>query len=203
MANNFCSNCGASLSQGSKFCRNCGAKIEADSSKSQNEPGDSLSNLQLTIPASFKKGLVVQKSCTLVFTDNRMIVALTDRKMMNDHIASVREEAKGQGFMKKTAAVMKAGYSFSDRYYKMSVDNIIAESPDNFSIGYDSVQSARYKRGTTSYGADDTSTSTPPSLTLKTTTGKLVFLFTTGYRSKELIALLNRVFAGRYKGPKR
>ena len=99
---------------------------------------------------------------------------------------------------------MKAGYTFSDRYYNMSANDIIRENPDNFSLSYSRIQTIRFKRGTTSYGYDDTTTtSTPPSLTVKAVDGKFSFTFTTGFKTKELIAVLNSTFPGRYKGPKR
>jgi hypothetical protein len=122
---------------------------------------------------------------------------------MNNHIANVKEQAKGTGFMKKTAAVMKAGYTFSERYYSMSASEVMSENHDNFRVSFNTIQSIRYKRGTVSYGADDMSSSSPPSMTMKTTTGKYVFTFSTTHMSKELIAYLNRTFPGRYKGPRR
>lgn len=211
MANNFCSNCGSELAPGVNFCRNCGTKTAVAATaptivetKTTKQPPAHAATTKLAVPANYKKGLLSMKGCTLVFTDSELIVAITEKSLMNDHMASIRNDVKGQGFMKRTAAVMKAGYSFSDRYYSMAPDTIKSESPNNFTIGYSTVQSARYKRGTTSYGYDDTTTnSTPPSLTIKTTGGKLVFTFTTGFMSKQLLSLLNSTFAGRYKGPKR
>lgn len=201
MINNFCSNCGAELCAGAKFCRNCGTKVDATASVETS--AKQTSPVILSVPASFKKGLLSIKGCTLVFTDSDMLVAITDKTLMNAHITNVRDQARGTGFMKKTAAVMKAGYTFSERYYSMSADAIMAENRDNFSIPFNTIKSIRYKKGTVRYDADNTSSSSPPSMTMKTTTGKYVFTFSRGYMSKELITYLNNTFPGRYKGPRR
>lgn len=204
MANNFCSNCGSKLNDGVKFCGSCGTPVVAPKTQLPPEQNTTSSVVKLAVPANYKKGMLSQKGCTLVFTDSDLIVALTDKKLMNDHIATVRADTKGLGFVKRTAAIVKAGYSFSDRYYPMDFNAIISENADNFTLPYNTVQSLRYRRGTTNYGTDSTTTSTtPPSLLIKTTGGKLSFTFTTDYLSKDLIALLNAYFKGRYKGPKR
>ena len=116
---------------------------------------------------------------------------------MNDHISSIRDEVAGQGFLKKTAAVMKSGYTFSDRYYNMTSDAIKSETPDNFTLPFNIIESLRYRRGTVNYGADNTSSNTPPSLVIKTTGGKLSFSFSSGYRERDLIALMTGAFPGR------
>ena len=206
MANNFCSNCGTQLVEGAKFCRNCGTRIVAPVTpqKTVEKATASVRTTKLAVPANYKKGMLSLKGCTLVFTESELIVAITDKKIMNNHMASVREDVKGQGFLKKASAVMKAGYSFTDRYYDMSADDIKSESPDNFTLPFNSIVSLKYRRAVTNYGVDNTTTSsTPPSLVIKTTGGKLSFSFSSGYRERELIALLNGTFPGRYKGPKR
>ncbi|MBN1622881.1 MAG: zinc-ribbon domain-containing protein [Clostridia bacterium] len=205
MANNFCSNCGTKLAEGAKFCKNCGTKVAtAETPQIPVEKPREANTTKLAVPANYKKGILSLKGCTLVFTDSELIVAITDKKIMNEHIASVREESSGQGFFKKTAAVMKSGYTFTDRYYSMTADAIKSETPDNFTLPFNIIESLRYKRSVTNYGVDNTTTSsTPPSLVIKTTGGKLSFTFSSGYRERELIALLNGTFPGRYKGPKR
>jgi uncharacterized Zn finger protein (UPF0148 family) len=205
MANNFCSNCGTKLADGAKFCRNCGTKVTAaETPQTPVEKPREVNSTKLAVPANYKKGILSLKGCTLVFTESELIVAITDKKIMNEHIASVREESSGQGFFKKTAAVMKSGYTFTDRYYSLTPEAIKSETTENFTLPFNVIESLKYKRSVTNYGVDNTtSSSTPPSLVIKTAGGKLSFTFSSGYRERELIALLNGIFPGRYKGPKR
>ena len=204
MANNFCSNCGSALAPGANFCRNCGTKVKAvEAVEKPVERPATATTTKLAVPANYKKGILSMKGCTMVFTDTELIVAMSDKRLMNEHIASVRSDSQDQGFFKKAAAVMTAGYSFSDRYYNMTPDAIRSETAENFTIPFNIVDSLRYRRSTTNYGVDNSTSTTPPSLVIKTNGGKLSFTFSSGYRERELIAFLNSKFPGRYKGPKR
>ena len=95
MANNFCGNCGEPLKPGANFCRQCGTKVSGETKPPAEEPRKQVSySYKLAIPANYKKGLVSMKGCTIVFSETDMIIAMSDRKLMNEHIASVREGAR-------------------------------------------------------------------------------------------------------------
>lgn len=208
MSNAFCSNCGAPLSPGAKFCGKCGTAVsqgkKIQSVSVNNKPsGSQIQDYIYILPAQYKKGMLSTKACSLIFTRNEVLVAMVDNKLMQQHIASVRETNKGEKFFKRAAAAMKAGYTFSDRYRTMQREEIVSECPGSFTIPCNTVQLARFSKGTTTNYSDDTTNTTPPSLALKTNGGKFVFTFNLSVDTKSFIPMLLDLFAGRYKGPKR
>lgn len=222
MANNFCTNCGSKLNPAAKFCGNCGTAVNTAAQSAPAAPAPvpvpqpaptpqpAAAQQQAPAPgaykyiiqAQFKKGLISQKPCALVFSEQEVIVALVDNKLMQQHLNQVRESAKGEKFLKRTAAVMKAGYTYSDKYWNMGRNQIISEVSGNFIIANNTVQQVRFTRGTTNH-YDDTSSTTPPSLVFKTMGGKFSFNFNGSVDTKTFIPMLQTTFPGRYKGPKR
>lgn len=205
MSNNFCSNCGSPLNPGTKFCGECGARIitENSAAPTPDPAAGSTPAYKYIIPAQYKKGLLSTKACTLIFTDEEVIVALVDNKLMQKHLKDVRDSVKDEKFMKRTAAVMKAGYTFSNRYWELSRNSILGESNDNFVIVCNTVQTARFSKGSTTQYSDSTASTTPPALVFKTTGGKFIFSFNLSVDTKTFIPMLQIVFSGRYKGPKK
>ena len=207
MSNNFCTNCGGEITPGAKFCGKCGTLIEeiTATATTQTVPAEPVSaySYQFMLSANYKKGIILSKGCTVIFTDSDVLVALVDHNLMKQHIASVKEEAKGDGFFKKTAAVMKSGYTFSERYFTMSPDEILSEVQGNFSIRNNTVEQIKFKRGSISYGYDDTQTSNPPVLTIKCPGSKYGFTMDSALDSKAFIKTLQNLFPGSYKGPKK
>lgn len=220
MANNFCTNCGAPLNPAAKFCGKCGTRILPAAVERQTQPQQKPSesaaavqfesatavqpdNYKYIIPAQYKKGLLSQKPCSLVFSDTEVIVAMVDNNLMQQHMKNTKESVRGEKFLKRTAAVMKAGYTYSDKYWNMSRNQIIGEVSGNFIIANNTVQQARFSKGTMTSYADDTSSTTPPALVLKTVGGKFSFSFSTTPDTKTFLPMLMTTFPGRYKGPKR
>jgi len=199
MSNKFCTSCGAVIGLSSKFCGKCGTKVMSESTKAVDLP---IQNYRYIVQARYKKGILSQKDCTLILSDTEIIVAMVDNKLMQQHLASVKASVKSEKFIKRTAVMMKAGYTFSDRYRDMNPANIISETPQNFTIGNNTVESVRFKRGFTTYN-EDVTTNTPPLLTVKGTGGKTVFIFNMSVDDKSLISTLQTIYGSRYKGPKR
>jgi len=225
MANSFCTNCGASLNPGSKFCGKCGSKIAdqavtpqapaaatqaapprtaapAPNPTAQSAPVSADVSYKYIIPAQYKKGLVSVKACTIIFTDAEVLVALVDNKIMQQHMQQVREDVKGEKFLKRAGAVMKAGYTFADRYWNMTRNQIMGESTGNFIIANNTVQQVKFSKGTTNHYTDETASTTPPSLVFKTIGGKFTFTFNFSVDTRTFLPMLQTVFFGRYKGPK-
>ena len=209
MSNVFCTNCGASINPGAKFCNKCGTPIAVI-------PGTTVTPrpvptqqpqrefaYRYIMPASYKKGLVSQKGCTLIFSDDSIITAMVDNKMMNQHVAEVKESVKGEKLLKRTAAMMKSGNTFCDRYWKMTPDQILSEHQNNFSVRNNTVEKIKFTRSTVGYSYDDTTTNIPPSLLVKCPGGKFNYIMKSGFDSKTFVSVLRSLFPSQYKGPKK
>lgn len=215
MSNGFCTNCGNPLNPGARFCGKCGTPVVVASSSASEQPNPAITSAappvyeqasagyKFIMPASFKKGLISMKGCTLIFSDSEIVTAFVDNKLMQQHIAQIKESVKGEKLFKRTAAVMRSGYSYVDRYWTMNVNQIMAENPNNFSIRNNAVTQIKFQRGSVGYNYDNTTTNVPPSLSIKCTDGKYNYTLSSGFNDRSLINTLQALFPGRYKGPKR
>ena len=209
MSFNFCTNCGAKLNPEAKFCNKCGTSVAIVSNTvvapkpAQSQQLSAVLAYRHIMPASYKKGLISQKGCTLIFSDDSIITAMVDKTMMQQHIAAVKESVKGEKLLKRTAAVMKAGYTFCDRYWKMAPNQILSENQNNFSIRNNTVERIKFTRSTVGYSYDDTTTNVPPSLLVKCPGSKFNYILNSGFDSKTLVSVLRSLFPGQYKGPKK
>jgi len=209
MNNKFCTNCGTQLNPAAKFCSKCGTPIESNPAASitqePHQPVQSPSAIPYSfiMPATYKKSIVSLKGCSLIFSDDVIMTAMIDNKMMKQHIADIKESVKGEKLLKRTAAVMKAGYTYPDKYWKMNPDQIMAETQNNFAIKNNTVQQIKFKKGDVVYSSDNTTTNTPPTITIKSTGGKYIYTMNSGFDSKSFISVLQSLFPGQYKGPKK
>ena len=96
-----------------------------------------------------RAGLLGQKSYNVIITNSNLIVAQMTNAMVNEEIKKVREESKdkGDGFLKRMASTMTAGYHIHERYFNMTPDQILNENPENFLISNDSIKKIRIKMG--------------------------------------------------------
>lgn len=214
MNNSFCTNCGNTLSPGVRFCGKCGTPAAVVAAPATTVPPvafntpspvseQAYTGYKFIVPATYKKGLVSMKGCTLIFSENEIVTAFVDNKLMQQHIAQIKESVKGEKLLKRTAAVMKAGFSYTDRYWNMPVDQIMAENSGNFLINNNTVNQVKFQRGSVGYNYDNTTTNVPPSLSIKCTEGKYNYTMNSGFDSKTFISVLQSLFPGQYKGPKR
>ncbi len=90
-----------------------------------------------------KKGMFKSEKCTLVVTDRGIVVAKLTRKMekewMRDRQRRLKEKydemrSSGKGRLVSTFGAMIDMLGLYDRYYLMSVDEILSEDSDNFVI---------------------------------------------------------------------
>ena len=209
MSSNFCTNCGANLNPEAKFCNKCGTSVVIVPSATvtpvpaQSQQPQSSFAYKYVMPASYKKGLISQKACTVIFSDDSIFTIMVDNKMMQKHVAEVKASVKGEKLLKRTAAVMKSGDTFSEQYWKMTPDQLLAEGPNNFSIRNNTVERIKFTRSTVGYQYDDTTTNIPPSLLIKCPGSKFNYIMKSGFDSKTLVSVLRSLFPGQYKGPKK
>lgn len=113
-----------------------------------------------------------QKAYSLVLTNGRIIFAELTRDMIRETGSQARDAAKaeGKGLIGRLSAQMRAPGGYHERYWEMSPEAILAETPGNFSVARSDIQKIKWR-----VGMVDESRNTADQLTIKTTSEKLKF----------------------------
>ncbi len=87
---------------------------------------------------------------TLVATSDTTIFAKVTNELMKKIIQESRDQAKaeGKGFFGQWGAQIKGSFNYVERYAGMSPQEILAESPGNFSISNANINSVTLKKKT-------------------------------------------------------
>jgi hypothetical protein len=96
---------------------------------------------------------------TLVATSDMTIFAKVTNQLMKQIIQESRDQAKaeGKGFFGQWGAQIKGSFNYVGRYAGMSPQEVLAESPGNFSIQNSNVNSVTLKKKTRHDREDHTS----------------------------------------------
>ncbi|NLB19368.1 MAG: zinc ribbon domain-containing protein [Clostridium sp.] len=162
----FCRKCGAELDAQSDFCSNCGAKVSLDPSAGNEEKQKNPSTTEAAIwmlQVQRKYSMLKIVTCYMVFFKDEMVLAHLSGALRKaeSQKASDQIKEKGLGFLKGSAEMMKYWSKFSQRYYTMDVDEILAEDPTNMVIPYEDISKVLFKGSSESFFAgDDSSSST-------------------------------------------
>ncbi|MFH1722199.1 MAG: zinc ribbon domain-containing protein [Candidatus Altiarchaeota archaeon] len=151
-----------------------------------------------------KKGLFGQETFNLVFTQQRIIFAQLTSDMIKVEAKRKNDEAKaeGKGFLSRMASSAFSGYSLHERYPAMAPEDVLAETPGNFSLTPADISSYKVKGGGTYYENDGTARSKPNELEIKSSQGKLKFQFDQGSVSqKEARTLIDTFLAHGFQSP--
>ncbi|ASJ07706.1 hypothetical protein A3L11_00040 [Thermococcus siculi] len=97
----------------------------------------------------YHKGFLKSALVNLVVTNQRIIVAHVKKEM----IQKAQEEAKarGDGFFEK----LSSGWTMHERYYDMSPEDVLKETPENFSIPLNGIKEVKLKGGDIDAGKKD------------------------------------------------
>jgi hypothetical protein len=133
-------------------------------------------------------GLFGQKSYNLIITTTRLIAAITTNKMLKEAVQQTRQQSKQQadGILKQVSKTVMSTMGYHQKYYDMSIEEILLENPENFFIDKDMIKKIKVLSGT--YIPEQAITN-PHTLKIKTTTAKHKFLFKT-MQPKEVKKLL-------------
>jgi hypothetical protein len=87
---------------------------------------------------------------TLVATSDMTIFAKVTNELMKKIIQESRDQAKaeGKGFFGQWGAQIKGSFNYVERYAGMSPQEVLAESPGNFSISNANINSVTLKKKT-------------------------------------------------------
>jgi len=94
--------------------------------------------------AQRKKNMFSTETFNIVVTNQRMVFAL----VTSDMIKAEAQSHKGEG-IKGVFKAMAAGYNLWQRYPGISPDQVMAETPGNFSIYMNQVRKVKYSGGKT------------------------------------------------------
>ncbi|MCR3922666.1 MAG: hypothetical protein NUK65_09155 [Firmicutes bacterium] len=105
------------------------------------------SNVYMVLSATKKDGFLKASSCFLIFSQDKIIVAILSKEMQNSESRKMQEQikAEGKGFFKGAAAMMNFWSNFSNRYYDLSPEEILQEESSNFMIINNEVEKIVFK----------------------------------------------------------
>lgn len=153
----FCSQCGNQLEPGNNFCTKCGFKLDSiekiNSSERLNDdlkekPVEDLSNPTIWVfQAQRKFSMLKIFPCNIVFTKDNIVLAHITPALQKLESAKAAKQIKDAkvGFFKGSSEMMRYWADFSDRYYKMSLEEILAEEATNQIINRGDILTALFK----------------------------------------------------------
>jgi hypothetical protein len=149
----FCANCGAMVDESARFCQQCGAPRMPGAAATRQAAPVQMPAASRTIgilPQVRKmKMMGLYDTYTIVFTDGQAIFALLSSNVLKDMAmqAQAQGKAEGKGFLGRMGDQVSSSGNVGMRYSAMTPEQIIAESPGNFAIDYNSVGSVKLKKG--------------------------------------------------------
>ncbi|MFW6176485.1 MAG: hypothetical protein ACOC40_02170 [Thermoplasmatota archaeon] len=99
-----------------------------------------------------RTGMFGNKSYNLVVTNQRLIFAEFNNELMKKDREKAMANAQNSGFFGKMKASIGSSFSFHERYYNMDPETILRESPNNFEMRPEQIQSIKLR--SSQYGAE-------------------------------------------------
>lgn len=142
----LCSGCGREILATDKFCTFCGTpqRLEKASEPVKQVLDQSVEHVVGVIPHLVQaQEKLTSKQWTLVATNKKIILVQFSAALMQEALALSKSKAKGFGKI-LAGKVLLAGdvVEFCRRYFTMSPENIVAETPGNVSIDLPDVRRA-------------------------------------------------------------
>ncbi|WP_292593169.1 hypothetical protein [Mesotoga sp. UBA5825] len=90
-------------------------------------------------------GLLGSKAYDVVVIPEGLLLVQLTKSITNEAVKKAKEasEERNEGFFKKMASVMSAGYSMLDRYNEKTREEILNETPGNLFIPKDSLKKVK------------------------------------------------------------
>jgi hypothetical protein len=127
--------------------------------------------------ARIKTGFFSSKAFTLVFTNQRLIMAEMTKDLVNAQIERSRAAAKDQGggFLSQWTAQIKSSFSFGSHYLGADPAAVLAESPGNSALGQADIRGMKIERKTRNAGSDDDFEQQFLKITIETAAGRQTY----------------------------
>jgi hypothetical protein len=130
------------------------------------------------IPAAQTKvSFLSSKTCALVFTTHRLIIAEGTKELIAAEVARAREAAKAGGgnVFGQVGAQLKAGSSWGAQYAGADPDAVLAQSPGNVAYAPSDIRELKVDRKTRTIGGEDGQDVDYLKVTLETRDGKKTY----------------------------
>lgn len=165
------------------------------------QPGSTGESEVIGVIGGQLKGRFLRKPYTLVFTPDQTILAKRTSALQKETVAAARSETKqrGGGWLSQVRNQMGAHAQFHERYYSMTLDEILAEHEKNQAIRNLDVRSVSLRDPRTVYDDDGTYTTYEARLTIDTPRKKYTFDVDDTFSKKEVLGLLREVYGHRVK----
>ena len=151
--------------------------------------------------ARTKTGLFSTKTYTLVFTNQRLILAELTSAVIKAAAATARDEtrAAGGGILRQMGAQLKSSWNMGTQYLNMDPGAILAEPPGNLALTPAQVRAIKVERRQRVDNDSDIQTNYLR-VVIETTTGKRSFDTDNEQPSlNEALALANSFFGAAFK----
>lgn len=101
------------------------------------------------VPVTWRKSLFKSESWGMVITNERLVFSKWTQELFNKEAQRRKEETKeeGGGKLKQFFSQMSASFTYWNKYYSMTPEEILQEHPENFSIYPKDVTNISLKRG--------------------------------------------------------
>lgn len=194
----FCSQCGKQLDSKSEFCTQCGFKLDSQSEPDQHSAVSSPETAVWVFNAQRKYSMLKMIPCNIVFMQDIIVLAHLTPELQKAESAKASQEikAKGLGFFKGSAAMMRYWANFSKKYYAMGTKEILAEDPSNMVLHYQDINAVLFRAHS---GNVDDSHSTPGKLNFSLISGETIKFSHTESSNKETKQMLMELFRGKLK----
>jgi hypothetical protein len=206
----YCANCGTSVNDNACFCPQCGAPRALSNSPPPFNPSSFGYPQPATPPAApvpivsvlpHVQILTLQRELepyTLVFTPEQTIFARLTAVMLQDarDEAQARGKASGKGWLGRANDQMRAAGKIHERYFGMTPQQILSETPGNFAVDHRDVASAAVKQA---YAPTNTDGPGDPYASVELDTRSGILKWRVGLRVKDVVDLLNNFYAGRVR----
>ncbi len=140
-----------------------------------------------------KVGFLKSVPYHLILTNERLIFAQNTKAVQKAAQAALLQEMKGKSLKERMMTGMAHNAVLFDQYKAMSIDEILAQTPGNFTIPRHTLLKVRTSIGA---GLDENNQPTNGTITLTTTTGKMVFKGTTIQDGERAYHALKRAIKG-------
>lgn len=205
----FCSKCGNKLNPQSNFCAKCGSETNTQDQfdqaieQSTYEPVEeavvnSAEPVVWVFQAQKKLSMLKLIQCSIVFMEDKILLAHLTKDLRKTMQTEALDEVQEQelGFFKKSAEMMRYWSNFSNRYYTMSVEEILAEDPSNTIIYKQNIDKVLF-RGY--YDDHDDSNSKQGKLDFSLSDGNKIKFTHKQSANKNIKEILTNIFGGKLK----
>lgn len=202
----FCANCGISVTDNDRFCGQCGMQriapmVEQYQHVSQPPVFTKMADQSRVISALSQAKMIIPTGAsdiyTIVFTPNQVIMAKLTAEVLKDvqKRAQAQGKADGKGWLGRVGDQMRVFSSAHLRYFEMTPEQILAETPGNFAIAHATVAAVNIRLVNEPANYDQPGDPYDVEVVFNTSVG--LFKYLLSMRFKEVVKIVSSIYPGR------